>query len=134
MEFKTDPTVNYRGWKIEDLSLHYINDLFLITDTEINSSTIKLPFQISSLYPNPSNGRFNLELEGFDGGMLNIKIFNVLGQEIQSIKLNQVSKGKQFFDLNLNNLNGIPTGSGMIFVRVETKKEQVVKKCIIIKN
>ena len=134
VEFKTDPTVNYRGWKIEDLSLHYINDLFLNTDTEINSSTIKLPFQISSLYPNPSNGRFNTEVEGFDGGMLNIKIFNVLGQEIQSIKLNQVSKGKQFFDLNLNNLNGIPTGSGMIFVRVETKKEQVVKKCIIIKN
>ena len=45
VEFKTDPTVNYRGWKIEDLSLHYINDLFLNTDTEINSSTIKLPFQ-----------------------------------------------------------------------------------------
>jgi len=36
--------------------------------------------------------------------------------------------------LDLNTMKGIPTGSGMFFVRIETLKEQVVKKCVILKN
>ena len=37
-------------------------------------------------------------------------------------------------DLNINNINGRPLSSGMVFVRVKTANQQVVKKCIILKN
>jgi len=42
--------------------------------------------------------------------------------------------GRHFINLDLNTMKGIPTGSGMVFVRVEASEEQIVKKCIIIKN
>ena len=89
---------------------------------------------INGLNPNPSNGRFQIDLANFPGGFATIRVFNLLGQEIKSIDLNNLSAGRQIIDLNLNNLNGRPLSSGMVFVRVETKKQKLVKKCIILKN
>ena len=40
----------------------------------------------------------------------------------------------ELFDLNLNNINGRPMSSGMVFVRVESGNEQLVKKFIILKK
>ena len=35
---------------------------------------------------------------------------------------------------NLNNINGRPMNSGMVFIRVESGNEQLVKKFIILKK
>jgi len=90
--------------------------------------------KINGLYPNPSNGRFQIDLANFPGGESTLRVFNLLGQEIRSFDLQKLSPGRQFLDLDLNKLNGRPMSSGMVFVRIETIKEQVVKKCVILKN
>ena len=90
--------------------------------------------RINGLYPNPSKGQFHIDLTNFPGGDGTIRIFNLLGQEIKSIDLKKLSPGRQFIDLNINNINGRPLSSGMVFVRVKTANQQVVKKCIILKN
>ena len=59
-----------------------------------------------------------MSVSGLKGKELKIKIFNILGQEIESLSFNEMIKGRQFFDLNLNNLGGVPSGSGMIFIRL----------------
>ena len=134
LDFRPDQSVNYRGWVIKEIEIHSIFDNFLKVE-EIKETYIpKIPLKINNIYPNPSNGNLRMSVSGLKGKELKIKIFNILGQEIESLSFNEMIKGKQFFDLNLNNLGGIPSGSGMIFIRLETKKEQVVKKCIIIKN
>ncbi|MFL3008766.1 MAG: M14 family zinc carboxypeptidase [Candidatus Neomarinimicrobiota bacterium] len=134
LDFRPDQSVNYRGWVIKEIEIHSIFDNFLKVE-EIKETYIpKIPLKINNIYPNPSNGNLRMSVSGLKGKELKIKIFNILGQEIESLSFNEMIKGRQFFDLNLNNLGGVPSGSGMIFIRLETKKEQVVKKCIIIKN
>ena len=134
LEFSTDQTVNYRGWELESLNLFSIQDSFL--DIVESKSTIspKIPMTISGLYPNPSNGRIQMDLANFPGGNTTIRIFNLLGQEINSFDIQKLSTGRQFIDLNLNNLNGSSLSSGMVFIRIETANQQLVKKCIILKN
>ena len=94
----------------------------------------KIPMMINGLYPNPSNGRLQVDLANYPGGKGTIRVFNLLGQEILSHSLNNLSSGRHFLDLNLNKLNDRPIGSGMVFIRMETEKEQVVEKCVLLKN
>jgi len=134
LEFFPDQTVNYRGWELESLTLYSFQDNFL--DIVESESTIspKIPMRISGLYPNPSNGQIQMDLTNFPGGKGTIRIFNLLGQEIKSIDLKKMSAGRQFIDLNLNNINGHSLSSGMLFVSIETASQHQVRKCIILKN
>ena len=134
LDFKPDQTVNYRGWEISELEIYSIYDNFLKIKESEESSIVRIPLKINSIYPNPSNGNFKISFDGISGGDIKIVVFNILGQEIESFEIKKIVKGEQFFDLNLNNLKGLTTGSGMVFVRLETNKEQVVRKCVIIKN
>jgi hypothetical protein len=134
LEFSPDGTVNYRGWELQSLTLFSILDEYL--DIVESSGTIspKIPMTITGIYPNPSHGRFQLDIANYPGGNGNIRIFNILGQEIKSFNLQKLSAGRHYFDLNLNNINGRPMSSGMVFVRVESGNEQLVKKFIILKK
>jgi hypothetical protein len=134
LEFTPDQSVNYRGWELQDLTLFSNTDQYLELTESFGGISPKIPMVINGLNPNPSNGRFQIDLANFPGGFATIRVFNLLGQEIKSIDLNNLSAGRQFIDLNLNNFNGRPLSSGMVFVRVETKKQKLVKKCIILKN
>ena len=134
LEFSPDGTVNYRGWQLQSLTLFSILDEYL--DIVESSGTIspKIPMKITGLYPNPSYGQFQLDIANYPGGNGTIRIFNILGQEIKSFDLQKLSAGRQYFDLNLNNINGRPMSSGMVFVRIESGNEQLVKKFIILKK
>ena len=134
LEFSPDETVNYRGWELQELSLYSIYDEYLGVTESNNTISPKIPMKLNGLYPNPSNGRFQMDLANFPGGQGTIRVFNLLGQEIYSKKIQYMSAGRHFINLDLNTMKGIPTGSGMFFVRIETLKEQVVKKCVILKN
>ncbi len=134
LEFSPDQTVNYHGWELQDLTLFSINDEFQNITGTAGGFSPKIPMKINGLYPNPSSGRFQMDLANFPGGMATIRVFNLLGQEIKKIDLNKLSPGRQFIDLNLNNINGRPVSSGVVFVRVESTKQQLVKKCVILKD
>jgi len=134
LEFSPDQTVNYRGWELQDLTLFSINDEYLGITGSAGGFSPKIPMKINGLFPNPSNGQFQMDLENFPGGKATIRVFNLLGQKIRSFDLKKLSPGRQFIDLDLNNLNGRPLSSGMVFVRIETENQQLVKKCIILKN
>jgi len=134
LAFTPDQTVNYRGWELQSLTLFSMLDEYL--DIVESSETIspKIPMKITGLYPNPSYGQFQLDIANYPGGNGMIRIFNILGQEIKSFDLEKLSAGRHYFDLNLNNINGRPMSSGMVFVRVESGNEQLVKKFIILKK
>ena len=134
LAFTPDQTVNYSGWELQSLTLFSMLDEYL--DIVESSGTIspKIPMKITGLYPNPSYGQFQLDIANYPGGNGMIRIFNILGQEIKSFDLHKLSAGRQYFDLNLNNINGRPISSGMVFVRIESGNEQLVKKFIILKK
>ena len=134
LEFSPDETVNYRGWQLQELSLYSMYDEYLDVAESKGNISLKIPMKINGLYPNPSNGRFQIGLVNFPGGESTIRVFNILGQEIKSFDFQKLLPGRHFLDLDLNKLGGRPFGSGMVFIRVETEKEQVVKKCVLLKN
>ncbi len=81
-----------------------------VTELENNSGNF-------SVYPNPSNGDFNLKLEGFKGDdTYTVTVMNILGQTVheevvtmsngvKSFSLSDVEKGLYLVNINSENLN-----------------------------
>ena len=134
LEFLKDETVNYRGWEIESLKLHFILDNYLDTQENQSKNFPKIPLKINSLFPNPSYGKFEFGLTNFSGGNAQVKVYNLLGQNVLSKNYLNLKSGKHHIQLDLNKVNGLLLGSGVYFIQVETLKEQAIKKCIILKN
>jgi len=132
--FKTDQTVNYRGWDINGLTLHSMDDAFLST-SEVTS--IELPainFNLKRVFPNPSFGKINLDIQSWQGGPASVRIYNVLGQQVYGKRFESLARGNFFLNLDFNELNTATVSSGMLFVSVESKNQKVIRKCIVLKN
>jgi len=134
LEFSPDETVNYRGWVLRHLSVYSTFDDYLNIFESKRYKTPKISMMINGVYPNPSNGRLQIDLTGYPGGDGSVKVFNLLGQEIFQYSLINLLSGRHILDLNLNKLNNHPIGSGVVFIRLETKNKQIVKKCVLLKN
>ena len=134
LEFSKDETVNYRGWEIESLELFSVYDNYLGIEENNSKNMPKIPLEIHSLFPNPSYGKFQLGLSNFTGGEAVVTVFNLLGQNILSKSFSDLRPGSHQIRLDLNDLNGLPLGSGVYFIQFESLKEQAIKKCIILKN
>ena len=134
LEFSKDETVNYRGWEIESLELFPVYDNYLGIEENNGKNMPKIPLEIHSLFPNPSYGKFQLGLSNFTGGEAVVTVFNLLGQNILSKSFSDLRPGSHQIRLDLNDLNGLPLGSGVYFIQFESLKEQAIKKCIILKN
>ena len=132
--FKTDQTVNYRGWDINGLTLYSMDDAFLST-SEVTS--IELPainFNFKRVFPNPSFGKINLDIQSWQGGPASVRIYNVLGQKVYGKRFESLARGNFFLYLDFNELNTATVSSGMLFVSVESKNQKVIRKCIVLKN
>ena len=134
LEFSKDETVNYRGWEIESLELFSVYDNYLGIEENNSKNMPKIPLKIHSLFPNPSYGKFQLGLSNFAGGEAVVTVFNLLGQNILTKSFSDLRPGSHQIRLDLNDLNGLPLGSGVYFIQFESLKEQAIKKCIILKN
>ena len=134
VEFYADQTVNYRGWEIENIRLHAIQDNYLRTQNRHRNSSPNIPLTISGIYPNPSYGRYNVDLKNFPGGSASIQVYNLLGQNIFNQSIDNLSKGDRLIGLDLRTINSGMIGSGMFFLKIQTQNEQAVKKCILLKN
>ena len=132
LEFSSDQTVNYRGWELHSLQLFSLYDSYLDIQSTNTNSTPKIPMRINGIFPNPSFGKLQVNVDNYPGGSATLNIYNLLGQNILSKNINNLPYGKHYIELDLN--NGLAASTGMYFIRIQTQKEQAVKKCIILKN
>ena len=75
-----------------------------------------------SLYPNPNNGSFTLELNGGDAEEINIEIRNIVGQTVYSTKAQTGNK----IQINLENIS-----TGVYFVNVQSVSLQISKQIVV---
>ena len=134
LEFAPDQTVNYRGWELYTLDLFSTFDNYLDVQTSTTNNVPKIPMKINGIYPNPSFGRIQVNVGHYPGGSAKVNVYNILGQNIFSKIINNRPNGKQIIDLDLAHVDGLMTSTGMYFIKIQTQKEQAVKKCIILKN
>jgi len=74
-----------------------------------------------SLYPNPTQGQFNISYNDTISGKINVQIFSLSGKLIKQTVLENEN--------NSVNLNGIL--SGIYLVKVSSNESQVTKKLIV---
>ena len=75
------------------------------------------------LYPNPSSGKFNLDIELNKENPINLKFYRLNSTIIKQEEYKGKNIYKLAYDFNLV--------SGVYFVLIETKKERILKKIII---
>ena len=132
--FKTDQTVNYRGWDIISFSMYAIDDAFLSFEENLSNSLPQINFNFQGIFPNPSLGKMSLDVRSWQGGSANVKVYNILGQQLYERKTEVLRKGSFFLNLDFRDFNYAPVSSGMFFVEIESNNQKVIQKCILLKN
>ncbi|MEA3496588.1 MAG: DUF5011 domain-containing protein, partial [Bacteroidota bacterium] len=79
-----------------------------------------------SLYPNPTKGKFVLDINLSVATDLNITITNTLGEVVKTMKLNNTKGGSYNVDIS-------DRSSGMYFVRIQSGNNIVVKQVTLTK-
>jgi len=110
------------------MNADYFGTILLIgepTGVEENGTTSPSNFEI---YPNPSDGILNFQINKFVGKSAIIRLFNILGQQVFEINpaTNQVSLSN---NLTLNHLP-----DGIYFLIAEINNQIITQKITIIKN
>lgn len=84
-------------------------------------------FNVGNPFPNPANPFFTLPVTLSSSGNISLSVFNLLGQQVYS-KTVSGGKGINHYPVQIDN-----SVSGVYFVSVQTEKETVVRKILMIK-
>ncbi len=116
------------GCTLPDLRpVHGMNNTTTRSNTQHNSiftsaSTLATALPSISVFPNPTNGIFQLKITNYESGIRNVDILNILGQKVYSVENYQITKSSNY-QIDLSN-----QPAGVYFVKVLTDKSvQVVK-------
>lgn len=95
------------------------SDTLTVVDTLTGIENISL-FEQLRLYPNPTDGRLNLEIVAKDGSLVSIFLCNALGEKIRTFESNTLITEHKLFIWSMNNLS-----SGIYFIRIQSEEGSV---------
>ncbi len=125
-QFLNVETVLENGITTYDFSVDFADagsiseDRFVIRFVDTTLSSATSTFESLSLYPNPTDGSFTIDM-GQVLGNKTITVFNSLGQKLSSTTTD--ARSYEFNDSSLN--------SGMYLINISTGNESVTKKLIV---
>ncbi|MCD6111899.1 MAG: T9SS type A sorting domain-containing protein [Bacteroidales bacterium] len=99
--------------------------------TGVNDITYNSDNEFSYVYPNPSKDLFNIIVNITDVRQTQIKIYNILGKEINTIVNKKLSRGIHNFTWKGRNYYGQKVNSGVYFYIIETGNIRETKKIIL---
>jgi PKD repeat protein len=79
-----------------------------------------------SVYPNPSNGQFTLKIDLIESQIINVELYNTIGQIITTRSVNHTTSSVLNFDIT-NEANGF------YFIKLTTKEGIVTKRITVTK-
>ncbi len=89
------------------------------------NSNIEMKSILYTIYPNPSNGDFNLNVSGLDYGLVKVTISNIIGKQVFETEV-EASNGYLSKELHVNYLS-----NGIYFVKINSGKKEHIKKIVI---
>jgi len=103
--------------------VHFING-----NNNNNIISIPIEYSLSQNYPNPFNPITKIQFEIPKDGLVNLKVYDVLGREVKNL-INEVKSAGRYTVL----LEGSDLSSGVYFYRIESGDFVQVKRMILLK-
>jgi hypothetical protein len=113
----------------------YIKTFTPSVTTDINTDETDLPtkFTLYQNYPNPFNPSTVIEFVLPYSSMVDMSIFNVLGQRVTSLINRKLSVGKHRVIWEATDKQNNPVPSGIYFYRLETESFSEIKKMVLLR-
>lgn len=106
---------------------HELFDIVLV-GVEDQLSSVPKAYSLSQNYPNPFNPSTIIKYQISEAGLVTLKIFNTLGQEVATLVNEQKSAGSYTVNFNAANLS-----TGVYFYRISSKNFIATKKMLLLK-
>ncbi|MFQ6618047.1 MAG: T9SS type A sorting domain-containing protein, partial [Fidelibacterota bacterium] len=124
------------GLRVNSDNIYFAYDSLATPFTEISSESKKaLPekYFLAQNYPNPFNSSTLIKFEIPAGERVELKIFNILGEEIITIIDEFKEAGSYSVNWDGRNLMGIPVASGIYVYRLKSGEFQSFKKMVLVR-
>jgi hypothetical protein len=99
-----------------------------VTSVENYSSELPTDFSLTQNYPNPFNPTTNINFSIQQSGLVTLKVFNVLGQEVATLVNQNMQPGKYSVDFNASELS-----SGVFVYQLTAGTYSSTKKMMLLK-
>jgi len=100
----------------------------LVTGTNNNGQVLPVKYALSQNYPNPFNPVTKINFALPKQGLVNLKIYDILGREVKTLVNEFKSPGEYSVDFN-----GSDLASGIYFYRLESNGFSDIKRMMLIK-
>ena len=98
------------------------------TDLSLNTTIIPKAFKLYNNYPNPFNPGTTIKFDIPKESFVSLKIFNILGKEIQTLTYSNLKEGQYEYYFNANNLS-----SGIYLIKFEADEYSGLQKIVLVK-
>ncbi|OQX76002.1 MAG: hypothetical protein B6D64_10655 [Bacteroidetes bacterium 4484_276] len=147
--FPDDMTITEDGL-FKGIPQHYYYDVnieFLVTDYENIAVRKTLPFYcgfeatgdtknepgpLLQIYPNPSNGSFNLEFELNNNSFVSINIYNTNGQKVTSLIETRLNKGTHNISWEAGDDRGNKLQGGIYYCVLKIGGDTIISKLVLL--
>ena len=84
-------------------------------------------------YPNPFNPTTEIQFDVPEATIVNISIFNLMGQKVKTLTNKQILPGYHVIMWNGTNDMGVPVSTGMYFYTLQTSTHNAMRKMLYLK-
>ncbi|MBN2009001.1 VCBS repeat-containing protein [candidate division KSB1 bacterium] len=113
-----------------------ITDSSFVTSVQDNNSGHALPFHFNllNIYPNPFNPSTTIKYQLPQLSNVNLKIYNILGQEIKTLIFNTIQNpGEYVIEWNGTDDSNKIVNSGIYFCSLETDDHSLQRKMVLVR-
>ena len=104
-------------------------DIGIITDVALDrSSEIPSAYTLAQNYPNPFNPSTTIEFNLPKSGLVSVKVYNTLGQEVETLVSGEQAAGKYTLRFDASRLT-----TGLYFYRLQAGEFVATKKMLLLK-
>ncbi len=90
-------------------------------------------FQLSPNYPNPFNPQTTIEFELAKAGIINLEVFNTLGQRVRVLKSGWETAGSHHIVWDGRDDAGHPVSSGSYFYKLKTEHGEETRRMVLVR-
>ena len=134
-QLEYDTEYFYRVAYFADELSEYSDTLSIVLQQLDNDNYVQSPssFKLYSNYPNPFNPVTNLQYDLPQDGLVNITVYDMLGNVINNLVNTYRSPGYKSVQWNATNNQGQPVSAGVYLYSIEAGEFRQTKKMILLK-